>query len=99
MHLFQVILGPAVAPDVCAFDFSVAQLEPEPPQLGRVLVRQSAVPPVLALPDHEREVIHRSHGFVEAPSMECPNPPCEEGPKTFMEQYKDLIMFLIIMAI
>ena len=69
MHLFQMILGTAVTPDVRALDFGVAQLEPEPPQLGRVLVRQPAVPTVLALPDHVREVILRSHRLVEASIM------------------------------
>ena len=66
MHLFQMILGTAVTPDVRALDFGVAQLEPEPPQLGRVLVRQPAVPTVLALPDHVREVIFRGHRLIVA---------------------------------
>ena len=70
MHLFQMILGPAVTPDVRALDFGVAQLEPEPPQLGGVLVRQPAVPTVLALPDHIREVIFGGHRLVVASLIE-----------------------------
>ena len=75
MHLFQIILGPTVVPNVRAVDFGIAQLEPEPPQPGGVLVRQAAVPPVLALPDHVGEVIFLGHGLVEAPAMGQALPP------------------------
>ena len=69
MHLFQVIFCLAVIPDVRALDRCVAQPEAVLAQRGGVLVRGAAVPAVLALPDHVREVIPRGHRLVETPAM------------------------------
>ena len=77
MHLFQVIFRLAVIPDdVRALDRGVAQPEAVLAQRGGVLVRGAAVPAVLALPDHVREVVPRGHRLVEAPAMKRTSKVC-----------------------
>ena len=59
MHLSQVIFCLAAIPDVGALDRGAAQPEAVPAQRGGVLVGRAAVPAVLALADHVREVVPR----------------------------------------